>query len=73
MFQGLVVHGWNTVSNVDRHIQSFLYRLLNLALNSSVVRLQDVYRVFSGVGGNSVGGSITWDFINERIDDIRTA
>lgn len=44
-----------------------------MTLNSSIVRLQDVYRVFSGVGGNIVGGHLTWDFVNKRLKDIRTA
>jgi len=45
-------------------------RLLNLALDESVVRTQDAYKVFISVGQNPVGRSLAWDFFRAKWDDI---
>jgi len=55
--------------NVSLYVIS-VSRLLNTALDSSVVRTQDAYKVFIGVGRNPVGRSVAWDFFRARWDVI---
>merc|ERR1711997_706764 len=52
-------------------------RYLNSHLNMSLtvnsgVRKQDGYKVLGGVGRNTIGRSLTWDFIRENWDTIKT-
>ena len=48
-----------------------LNRYLNKSLNSdSGVRKQDGYKVLGGVGRNTVGRYLVWDFIRDNWDTV---
>ncbi|XP_052782181.1 putative aminopeptidase-2 isoform X1 [Mya arenaria] len=47
-----------------------LNKMLTLALDESVVRKQDAYKVFIYVGRNTVGRGLAWDFFRGRWNDI---
>ena len=50
-----------------------LNRYLNMSLTAnSGVRKQDGYKVLGGVGRNTIGRSLTWDFVRENWDTIKT-
>ncbi|XP_053377176.1 aminopeptidase N-like isoform X1 [Mercenaria mercenaria] len=47
-----------------------LNKFLELALDDSVVRKQDAYKVFINVGRNIVGRAVAWDFFRANWNDI---
>ncbi|XP_060551724.1 aminopeptidase N-like isoform X2 [Ruditapes philippinarum] len=47
-----------------------LNKLLEYALDTSIVRKQDAYKVFIYVGRNIVGRAVAWDFFRSKWDDI---
>ena len=50
-----------------------LNRYLNMSLTAnSGVRKQDGYKVLGGVGRNTIGRSLTWDFVRENWDTIKS-
>ena len=49
-----------------------LNRYLNMSLTAhSGVRKQDGYKVLGGVGRNTIGRSLTWDFVRDNWDLIK--
>ena len=50
-----------------------LNRYLNMSLTAnSGVRKQDGYKVLGGVGRNTIGRSLTWDFVRDNWDTIKS-